>query len=148
MEEVDKAYVAGLLDGEGSISVHRLAGNSVLVVVQISNTHMGALEWVQLQLGGTIKLKGGTPRFLKRNRECFDLRWRTQESTFKVLSAVYPYLKIKKAQAQIAIAVLGLLQQYGGKRGRGVQIAEDVRKRLWIFASECSQLNRPHLSVH
>lgn len=59
MSPVDAAYLAGLIDGEGSISLTRIhRGQNRQLVVTISNTELALLEWTKNATGvGKITAK-------------------------------------------------------------------------------------------
>jgi hypothetical protein len=97
--ETDLAYLAGLIDGEGSVTIvsHRGRDHPICCVY---NSHEGALLWIQQTFGGRVHRVGKRP-----------LRWK-QEFVWKVgpqagaiiLAACLPYLKIKSLQAELFIA--------------------------------------------
>ena len=58
MEKVIKAYLAGIIDGEGTITLTRLHKNETpCPVVSVSNTSLPLLKWIQLRVGGNISSK-------------------------------------------------------------------------------------------
>lgn len=59
MLETDKAYIAGIIDGEGSIMLQKFYSNEPPApCVSIASTTLELLKWVQKTVGkGTIKLK-------------------------------------------------------------------------------------------
>ncbi len=110
LKDTDAAYLAGLIDGEGTISIYRckstryVNGFNYRPVVEISNTYKGILEWAHGLIGdgwlkitnpGNVLKKGHKPlwRFRVSTTDC---RW--------VLPQIRPYLRIKGEQADVLIA--------------------------------------------
>ncbi len=117
----DAAYIAGLVDGEGTVTLttmHR--GENRRLVVSISNTERGLLEFVRTALGaGQITAKRTydvkhTPSFSFRvtNRQAIDL-----------LRQVAPYLRSYKA-ARATLA----LQHYLALTPRNGKYRDEVRR--------------------
>ena len=111
MEDVDKAYIAGLFDGEGSIHIRRgiekkkkhkgkpgyRLSNSMRISMEITMTDRSVIMWVHEVLGvGTFtpkKVKGnrvdGTP-YLKQ------WRWRcTFRDCLQVCKKLWPHAIVK-----------------------------------------------------
>jgi len=119
MEDVDKAYIAGLFDGEGSIHIRRgiekkkkhkgkpgyRLSNSMRISMEITMTDRSVLIWVHEVLGvGTLtpkKVKGnrsdGTP-YLKQ------YRWRcTFRDAYYVCCLLWPFAHTKLPKIQQVI---------------------------------------------
>lgn len=119
MQDVDKAYIAGLFDGEGSIHIRRgiekkkkhkgkpgyRLSNSMRISMEITMTDRSVLIWVHEVLGvGTLtpkKVKGnrsdGTP-YLKQ------YRWRcTFRDAYYVCCLLWPFAHTKLPKIQQVI---------------------------------------------
>jgi hypothetical protein len=119
MEDVDKAYIAGLFDGEGSIHIRRgiekkkkhnnkpgyRLSNSMRISMEITMTDRSVLMWVHEVLGvGTLtpkRVKGkrvdGTP-YLKQ------YRWRcTFRDAYYVCCLLWPFAHTKLPKIQQVI---------------------------------------------
>jgi len=119
IDEVDKAYIAGLFDGEGSIHIRRgiekkkkhnnkpgyRLSNSMRISMEITMTDRSVIMWVHEVLGvGTLtpkKVKGnrvdGTP-YLKQ------YRWRcTFRDAFYVCCLLWPFAHTKIPKIQQVI---------------------------------------------
>lgn len=90
-----RAYIAGLIDGEGCIT--RANGR---LLVQIGMTDETVIRWLG-QIGGTIRVEDGPGR---GNRKPL-YRWRVMagDEVRRLLRSVLPYLIVKRAQAGDAI---------------------------------------------
>lgn len=117
IKETEKAYLAGLVDGEGTITVQN-GGKNLRMLVIITNTNLEILNFVKDRYGGFIlkMTNDGT-----RKRDCFN--WRlVSKGAINFIKDIYPYLIIKKKHADLAImfqkTVKDFLRSYGGRRGR------------------------------
>ena len=120
MKKVDIAYVAGIVDGEGCIglNINKIGERgSYRIKISVSNTNEWLCQWLYLSFGGCVSKsqKAG-------NRK---LQWQWFISGNKALSClntIYPYLHIKRAQAEIAIKYQS---NRCHKRGRRQSVRED-----------------------
>ena len=103
---MEKAYLAGLLDGEGCIMISKTKrkGNKnyeFWLRVFVSNSHLQGLQEVQKCFGGLInEVKPDSKRF-SQNR-CWRVWW-NGKSGETLLQLLLPYLVIKKEQAIVAL---------------------------------------------
>jgi len=102
----DKIYIAGLFDGEGCVCFSRdrsvRSGGDVAIyhriIATVAMTHLDTIRW----LGATVGC--GNLKFIKRKKpRKAQLRWQIEmRDACKFLHKIYPYLKTKKLQAEIA----------------------------------------------
>lgn len=102
------AYAAGIIDGEGCISIfkHRKRrdtkhGYIFALTVRVSNTNEYIINWLKMQFGG------GICKMADRTSKGYKNCWQWSLSGKKAsdfLKLVEPYLLIKHPQAEIAIA--------------------------------------------
>jgi hypothetical protein len=104
VSQIDCAYIAGFLDGEGTIGLrtgHTKDGHtpSFTLRVRISNTNKDVLLWIQLICGcghiHTCKQEYG-------RKTKYELAW-SGKMAADILVLLYPYIKVKKLQAEIGI---------------------------------------------
>lgn len=99
------AYLAGLMDGEGSFSIIKTADGNFQLHVKIASTTPEMLRWVVKHFGGTIYRKKATnPKW----RDRFDWHCPTGKKTGLTLLSVIPYLTVKKRQAKLALEYVRL----------------------------------------
>lgn len=119
MTETDRAYWAGILDGEGCLGLGRRLKKYVTPTVQVSNTKMALLVWIQERLGGHIYKY--SPRVDNR-APCYLWSCAGQRALAAVREA-YPYLILKREQADILLA----LPRFVNKRvGQPTMTSQDV----------------------
>lgn len=104
-------YLAGLLDGEGSILIARQKQGSRLyysVQLKVFNTHRGVMDWVQSRCGGAVyeRVQGGVNR--QQNRRAMFTWHLYGRHAAPLLRALRPLLIVKARQADVALEFLGL----------------------------------------
>jgi len=99
------AYVAGIVDGEGCITITNIGGNYdskkfLGVAIEVGNTNPWIAQFLEMNFGGhhyTKKFKNN-PTW----KPCH--YWKvTSKSAVEFLKIILPYLQIKKPQAELAI---------------------------------------------
>lgn len=133
MKIKDKSYIAGFMDGEGSINVVKRTyskySNSYLVVVNVYNTHKPVLLYIQQLYGGIMNLQSESSS-KKMCKKLWRLRFRNQEAK-KLLRDIKKFLKIKKKQAYICLCLLNRLES-PVKRNKLGQILKITNKEMSI----------------
>jgi hypothetical protein len=113
--ETNKAYTAGIIDGEGSISLvvntsrKTCSGRPATapkLVLQVSSTCKDLIEWLveTWEAGSVVTIY--RPR---RPHHLTAYGWRVRSTTAaSILQEVLPYMKIKVPQAQLGIRVAAM----------------------------------------
>lgn len=107
------AYAAGILDGEGTITLTPSKGKHRVPVVSIANTSLEILEFFKLNFGGTICSKRTssdhhTPSFT----------WRlTYQRAIDFLELLLPYMleSKKRYRAELLISTYSSVTKRNGK---------------------------------
>ena len=135
------AYLAGILDGEGSFIIGCYAFSKKTGVphfhttIQVTSTDKVLIEWLVDNFGG--KLSTYTARQLSNNFKRIPFRWTIHSDRVKHLcECTLPYLVIKKDQAQIMIDMRNTLEKTRMRKGqKGTQPIEkevlDIRYALF-----------------
>jgi len=99
LTDIQKGYIAGMLDGEGSIHISRYKPPrySYTIRVQISNTNLEALELIQSWVGGRIQASN------RKTKPVYHLIFSSKESILDLLIPVSQHLVIKFDQALLMI---------------------------------------------
>lgn len=107
--DIDRAYLAGLLDGEGHISISLLStpngGKRHVLVVGITNTYLPALEELAELWGASV---GHIRQRSPQRRRAGEIKWTTAAAA-TILREVQPFLRIKHAQCAVALAFRELI---------------------------------------
>lgn len=102
-EDLIMAYVAGLIDGDGSISLireSRASGFKYYPCIQLSNVFEGMIDFLYQLFGGCKKIKSTQPH-AKKTQYVWNIRG--LESCSKFLEKVLPFLVLKKKQAKVLL---------------------------------------------
>ncbi len=138
----DLSYIAGFTDGEGCISICRLAnknapgGFQYSSEVGISNSDKSVIEWIGSVLPGSVGPHCVSDRIGKNRREMWRYR-RTGIKAQEFCELLLPYLKIKGPQARVLIEFQKTVR-HGGKHNLTKYVVEH-RRRL---RSDIRILNR------
>lgn len=101
------AYIAGFIDGEGTIGIytHNKNKSCLQVNVHIANTNVEILEEIHMVLGlGTVRAgRRGTSAW----KPLYRLEFNHGEAK-ELLTDLLPYLQIKKEQAKLSLQFLEL----------------------------------------
>lgn len=104
-DEVRWAYLAGILDGEGSMSITHRGGrssNSYEYIVQVYSTDFVLLDWIQGYFGGRIYADERHNRPGERwgRKPINRIGWHSKADIAYILQGTIPYLVIKKDLAK------------------------------------------------
>ena len=141
---VEAAYLAGLFDGEGSVTyryrgtnVRRLNGEPVfhsLFQIRITNSHFPIIEWLWDTFGGVIIRQEKHPSNpVKSTRTSY--QWDLTAGPFKFLHAIQPYLRIKKERVDFILPYESLITKMGPR-------SVEERKQLHWIAQRSRDFNR------
>ncbi len=120
--QVEAAYIAGIIDGEGSISINRRkdrdgykSGFCFRPVLSVTNTNYALVEWLACTTGVGSTPLGAKPTNARHKPSKRWQVWTRQAAA--VLCVVRPYLVIKIAQADIALRYMATDYSHRGKHG-------------------------------
>lgn len=116
MTEIEKAYIAGIIHGEGSIMLQRFHTNQYPApCVSIASTTIELLTWLKdtIGYGVIIKKKNYNPEKHKLSYS-FVIK---QNNAIKLLEDIYPYLIIesKRKRAEMIITQYKALTPRNGR---------------------------------
>lgn len=95
MKETTKAYLAGLFDGEGSISITHTE-HTQYIMITLSNNCKSLLLGIKDAFGGGLAQS-------TQHKQCWQWAANNQLVATKFLETVLPYLVLRKAEAEIAV---------------------------------------------
>lgn len=108
IRDVDCAYLAGLMDGDGHITIikqkvygKRKAPFKYRVYVQITNTNEEALKHLHKLFGGSLRISGKIPS-KDGKKTLYRLSWVCRGAR-KILRGILPYLHVKAEDAKIVL---------------------------------------------
>jgi LAGLIDADG-like domain len=104
MEIWEAAYIAGIIDGEGSISLTRMHENEHRrPCISIASTDIELLGYIQSLSGGVINNKKNYKP--DKHRDSYTLTIKKKEEVLSILKFISPYLRIdkKRKRAQLIL---------------------------------------------
>jgi intein/homing endonuclease len=136
--ETEKAYLAGLIDGEGTIHIVLQRNKTKKIPeyffseVYITNTKMEMLRWVQERFGGKI-------RFSRKNenrnwKPVYRIHYHGKDA-MALLAEAGPYLVIKKEHALLLFAMQARLSRYQHP------LSDQEREARRVLYWKCRELN-------
>lgn len=140
LSETDKAYLAGLFDGEGCVGYYNASRTSILrpgyfhTSVHICNTYPQVIEWVAAVTGiGRVQ---STFRN-EKHRTAYQWQLGKKADVIVFLTAIRPYLIVKAAQVDVILSHHQLESSYVQRHGsvtpeivKSRQITSDMMKLL------------------
>ena len=124
MNETEKAYIAGLTDGEGCISANKQFKKYHYLRVEITNTNPIMCDFLMKTVGY------GSPHLVKKQKENWKstISWIvTNKQGEKFLREILPYLQIKK---QLAITGIELRQ---ANQARNTVLAKEIYEKMKLL---------------
>ena len=115
LKETDKAYMAGIIDGEGTFNAHTVnGGKQWCIQVHVTSVDMVLLEHCKVLYGGSTG-KARRPGTNLGNLPIF--RWDLcGEAAGKLAVDLLPYLKIKHKQAEALVESRNTITPNDGSR--------------------------------
>jgi len=110
--EVEKAYLAGIIDGEGTVTLMKHHKNETPTpYVSVANNNLELLQWIKSRIGGTICSK---KKRLPRHNDSYAWSAR-QDRAICLLNEIRCFLIIKKPQADLITAQYKSVTHRAGK---------------------------------
>jgi hypothetical protein len=154
LSPLDAAYLAGVIDGEGSIGIYparllpRTVHRTYNLQLQITHTHLPLLQWIQARCYGSIT-KGRSPVVLTpkcAKRPTWHWTTHTRHAA-NVIRQIQPYLIVKAAEAAVALRYADRVGHHNRIHKKGVTGSVPIGPEEWIareaLANELKQLKRP-----
>ena len=145
---VQLAYLAGIIDGEGSIYIGNFSRNKKTgakyyqTAIEVTNTEEGLIDWLLENIGGRSYkyTKNQLPK--NSNREVY--RWIVNGDLLTNLChLLLPYLIIKKNQCNIMIKMRKTFELTGNNRGKrnGNSLPQEVIDERQSYLEEMQKLH-------
>ena len=107
-EDVFRAYIAGLIDGEGTIRITKGldSGRKTykhLIELTFVNTNKEAVDLIGDFIGGRVYVHEGSKSGFKGSMDCYKTKIVGMQKPIVIIEKLLPYLRIKKPLADLAI---------------------------------------------
>jgi len=98
LKEVEKAYLAGIVDGEGTVTLTRRHKNETPAPkVSVANTNLELLRWIKVRIGGVIVSK---KKYKSHHSDSY-IWYACQDRAICFLNEIKKFLIVKKEQADL-----------------------------------------------
>jgi|MudIll2142460700_1097286.scaffolds.fasta_scaffold01876_4 hypothetical protein len=144
MDHTDLAYLSGLFDGEGCISI--IKGKNYThdkkvcpspryrLRIQLTNTNKEVMDWLA-SIGWYVRERKDLKKHWKR---CW-IGAQHDTSAVKWLKILLPYLKVKKDEAQLAMKFQEVKNQFTHNNGRR-GLSDETLSKLESLKIQMSEL--------
>jgi len=105
LEEKEKlAYLAGLIDGEGTITLLPTYPDRGIYATYliVSNSEERLMNWLIKNFGGVVKEVRSRNSSLRSTKKCFNWILRTKKAA-EIIEKCLPYLIVKRPQAEVIL---------------------------------------------
>lgn len=116
LTETEKAYLAGIVDGEGSIGYYKRR-NTFGAIVSITNTDFKLFAWLQDRITlGKVRARSGRGHW----SPCWYFEITKKAEIIEFLTLLQPYMVVKLEQATLLLSYLNTEQEIFQPNGRKV----------------------------
>lgn len=134
MTDTDLAYLAGIIDGEGTV-VHG-AGVTRMTALRVAMTDKVVIDWLQSTFGGTIYTKPKSPR----GKAYYEWTLQGQDRLLDLIPQIIPYALCKRPQLE---RMIDLLTHLRTKPSGYVKVSQrPQRRKEWDRWKKRSQVLR------
>ncbi|WP_300384109.1 hypothetical protein [Clostridium sp.] len=131
MKDVEKAYIAGIIDGEGSIMLIKLHSNEFpSPCISIASTTLELLTYIKgVVCKGSIIKKKNYNTNLHKDSYSFSLK---RNDAINLLEEIYPYLIIESKRKRAKL----ILEKYKSLTPRNGRYSDEMLKAKENFYNE------------
>jgi len=130
----DLAWLAGIIDGEGTISIYKeqrpanKSGYRYYSVVEISNSNEGIINRLSAILpDSAVKMRANKPK--PNHKQVWKLKI-TRRWTKPVLTTILPYLVGKRKQAEVVLAFQRAVEAAPRRTGGVTEVFEGYKQQI------------------
>lgn len=146
LSEVDKGYIAGMIDGEGTISIsqfHRNGGITLIPYIKIGNTNKDVITYLHERIGGNAQTRHRPGN--DHHKPCYYTVTSSGARVLGLLPEILPYLIIKRKQAELLMEFCqSRFHALNGKSSKEAHYSQ----REWELLTEIRKLNRKGPPIH
>ena len=133
-----KAYIAGIIDGEGCLSAklmkQRNGSYSVILMLYITNSNKKVINLISSKYGGYVYT-----RHRKNRRVLYENRLQG-ELLEKLLKDIYPYSIIKKQELKLGLMFCKTLMKKNKTKG----LSDKIHQKRLKIKEELHKLKKPN----
>lgn len=148
MSKLTAAYVAGLIDGEGSLEIRKRDNRKYEARIRVCLTHKELITWLQNSFGGWISKR----EFNNDNwNDAYSWCIKGNKKVLPFIEKIYPYLKIKKKHAEVIKRFLKTFNSNSFKKiknksdyhnGHHLELKDEIIEKRDNFYHQIKELNK------
>lgn len=129
MTDIEKGYLAGLIDGEGSVMLMATgAGKYKVPQVSVASTDYEIMSFLKEHLGGTISKK---PTYAEHHKDSWT--WKvTHNKAIELLKIIEPFMLIPKKKKRARL----IIEKYKEVTPRNGKYSEELLKKKMAFEKD------------
>ena len=132
MDLAERAYIAGIIDGEGTITLNRKHRNNAhSPEITVANTDLRLLEWLKEKLGGSIRKK---IKKLSHHNQAYTWMIRN-DRVINLLSEIEDYLIVKREHSEL------ITKKYKACTPRNGKYNEELLNKKMELVAQIRKLN-------
>ena len=141
-KEVQYAWVAGFMDGDGFISIDKCTNDPVYYQAKVEASQGTEDPLVRIQ-----QIFGGSLGFKKNQYGTVYMYWRARGAQVEhILNCIYPYLVVKKRQAEIVMEFCKTVnRKKSGEGYKYYKVSDEVKAKRAEHYAENKVLNNRRL---
>lgn len=133
MDKVERAYLAGIVDGEGTVTLMKHHKNETPTPsVSVANNNLELLQWIKARCEGVIVSKKKYKTHHK-NSYAWSVR---QDRAIRLLDEIKQYLIIKRPQADL------ITKKYKSVTHRTGKYSPEMLKKKMRLVADIRKLNQ------
>lgn len=134
MEIQERAYIAGIIDGEGTVTLSRAHANELPAPkVSVANNNLHLLKWIKGKVGSGVVIKRAKREPQHGIQYVLDI---SDNAALKLLAALKEFLIIKKPHAVL------LVSRYKAVTPRNGRYTRELLTKKMKLVSEIRKLNQ------
>lgn len=144
ISELEAAYLAGLFDGEGCIACNFHPSGGIVLSVRFCNTNEAAVIRMYQLFEGCLNEVKWNPRNQKKRI----WQWSLGGGNCRFfLETLLPYLKIKKKQAELALAYTTLIVNFGQKIDDANKLKRELLRQAITSLNHAGEVSQTEDSI-
>lgn len=134
MTSQEKAYLAGIIDGEGTVTLSRAHANEMgSPKVSVANNSLQLLNWIKTKTGTGVIIRRSKRSPVHGDQYVLDI---SDNAALALLGELREYLLVKKAHAEL------LLARYKAVTPRNGKYTKELLAGKMALLSEIRALNK------
>jgi len=102
LRDVDWAYAAGIIDGDGCIRFNRQPSGGLVIRVHVTNTNPILTDWLKQTFGGYVWMESKQYAPNRKIRYVWEL---SAKKAIPFLEGIRPHLRLKTRQCDLVLAI-------------------------------------------